>query len=281
MDAAFALEVLCPADFCARVTPLLVEREAENNLPIGLARRMARYPEAALDGLLLGVRSGEAFVAAAAWTPPHDLIVTRLPPGAASVIADHLVARPARPEGVIGPEAFGRELAECLAARAGGAVELRGRQLVYELTTVSELPAAPGSVRAAAEADHDLLREWYAAFVRDAHMPHGGDPCAWARSAVAGGNTFLWDDGGPRSLACCSRHTPHGRSIGPVYTPPEARRRGYATSLVAELSRRELALGKRFVCLFTDAANPTSNHIYQSIGFRVICSYDAYRVVLG
>ena len=56
--------------------------------------------------------------------------------------------------------------------------------------------------------------------------------------------------------------------LGPVYTPPEARRHGYATALVAELSRRALAAGATKCMLYTDLANPTSNSIYRAVGYR-------------
>ena len=56
--------------------------------------------------------------------------------------------------------------------------------------------------------------------------------------------------------------------LGPVYTPPEARRHGYATALVADVSRRALAAGAAKCMLYTDLANPTSNNIYQAVGYR-------------
>jgi predicted GNAT family acetyltransferase len=79
---------------------------------------------------------------------------------------------------------------------------------------------------------------------------------------------WLWEDGEPVSLASCSAPTPTGIRIGPVYTPPERRGRGYATALVAELSRRLLAEGHRACYLYADLANPTSNAIYERIGYR-------------
>jgi predicted GNAT family acetyltransferase len=63
--------------------------------------------------------------------------------------------------------------------------------------------------------------------------------------------------------------------VGPVYTPPEARRHGYASALVAHVSQDLLDGGRRFVFLYTDLANPTSNHIYQEIGYRPVA--DAYQ----
>jgi predicted GNAT family acetyltransferase len=57
--------------------------------------------------------------------------------------------------------------------------------------------------------------------------------------------------------------------IGPVYTAREQRGRGYASAGVAAVSRLLLDRGAR-VCLFTDQANPTSNRIYEALGFRPV-----------
>jgi predicted GNAT family acetyltransferase len=80
---------------------------------------------------------------------------------------------------------------------------------------------------------------------------------------------WLWEDAGePVSLAGFGGRTPTGIRVGPVYTPPGARRRGYATALVAALSRWLLARGHRWCFLFTDLSNPTSNRIYVDIGYE-------------
>lgn len=66
---------------------------------------------------------------------------------------------------------------------------------------------------------------------------------------------------------------PHGRSVGPVYTPPYFRGKGYATSAVAQLSRLLLRQGNDYCALFADLSNPISNHVYQKIGYRPLCDY--------
>jgi predicted GNAT family acetyltransferase len=71
-------------------------------------------------------------------------------------------------------------------------------------------------------------------------------------------------------MAATTRPTRSGCSINTVYTPPRHRRRGYATAAVAALSDALLKGGRRFCCLYTDAANPTSNSIYAKIGYRPI-----------
>jgi predicted GNAT family acetyltransferase len=35
--------------------------------------------------------------------------------------------------------------------------------------------------------------------------------------------------------------------------------------------------GKQFTSLFTDLSNPTSNSIYQKIGYQPVCDFDLYR----
>ena len=83
------------------------------------------------------------------------------------------------------------------------------------------------------------------------------------------------DEGEVVSICGYGSPTPNGVRIGPVYTPPELRGHGYATALTAELSQRLLdgrlyEGGRRFCFLYTDLANPTSNAIYERIGYRRI-----------
>lgn len=65
-------------------------------------------------------------------------------------------------------------------------------------------------------------------------------------------------------------------AVNLVYTPPELRRRGYASACVAALSQLLLDAGWKFCCLFTDMSNPTSNHIYQQIGYTPVCDFNEY-----
>jgi hypothetical protein len=87
----------------------------------------------------------------------------------------------------------------------------------------------------------------------------------------------IWDDGQAVSMAGFGGRTPNGIRIGPVYTPPELRGRGYASALTAALTQRLLDEGRQFCFLFTDLANPTSNSIYQRIGYRPVSDVDLWR----
>ena len=96
------------------------------------------------------------------------------------------------------------------------------------------------------------------------------------RESDPNGAWLVWDDDGPVSFAGYGNPTPSGIRVGPVYTPPEHRGRGYATSLVADLTAERLAAGLEFCFLFTDLTNPTSNAIYARIGYEPVADWDQW-----
>lgn len=87
---------------------------------------------------------------------------------------------------------------------------------------------------------------------------------------------FVWDDNGPVSMVALSPTVAGVIRLGPVYTPPERRRRGYASSAVASASRRVLADGGQRCALFTDLANATSNKIYAAVGYRRFADWEEH-----
>jgi predicted GNAT family acetyltransferase len=122
--------------------------------------------------------------------------------------------------------------------------------------------------------DRDLLLDWWVEFARD--VDGRVVPVEAARATIDGRlaasepSLYVWDHDGPVSMASARGPTPHGIRIGGVYTPRELRRRGYASACVASLGRRLMAEGRECCFLFTDARNPTSNRIYQAIGYELV-----------
>jgi predicted GNAT family acetyltransferase len=184
--------------------------------------------------------------------------------------------------GVLGPEPVGRAFAERWRALTGKSCRQAMAMRIYQLTAARPVTAVPGRVRRVTEADRDLLLDWYEAFQREAMgeaVPEGiarsVDQLLTADPVVRG--LYVWEDSAPVSMAGYSGPTPHGIRIGPVYTPPEHRRKGYASACVAAVSQCLLDSGRRFCFLFTDLANPTSNRIYQAIGYEPVGDVDEYR----
>jgi len=129
----------------------------------------------------------------------------------------------------------------------------------------------PGHMRWAQEEDVDTLVGWFLAFCDEA-VPDAppANPERNVRQFMHAGKLAVWDDHGIVSMTGSSRGTPHGKTISAVYTPPQYRGHGYASACVAALSQHLLDEGNRFCTLYTDLSNPTSNKIYQDIGYRPI-----------
>jgi len=263
-------------EFSAQVAPFLAAREVEHNLILGiLAQHVARKTPQS-DAVWLALEDDGVLVAAAVRTPPQYVIVTELPAGGARAVAEWFIALGAVPDGASGPGDDGRDVLVALREQLGGRVELLSAETIYELTRVATLAPPPGVARAAGESDRALLTGYFDAFIREVALPRGPDADELAARHVAAGTALLWDDGGPRAMACRARKTPTGSAIGPVYTVPEARGQGYGGAVTAALSRRELDAGDRFVCLFADQKNPTANRVYQRLGFRPVRDFSVW-----
>lgn len=267
-------------EFLGAAGEFLAAREAEHNLIFGVCSNLLETPEA-FSGppYLAAVTVGDRVVAAALQTPPFRLVLSEIDdPAAIPMLVADLLDRdlPA----VMGPMEQVRAFVEVWAARGGPAAHLAESERIFRLTAVVPPRPAPGRPRPAGPKDRDLVAAWIEAFMREAFGD--ADPVGVLAStdrwlAGRGRTLYLWDDGEPVSLAGVGGPTPNGIRIGPVYTPPAARERGYASALVAAVSQAELDAGRRFCFLFTDKDNPTSNHIYQTIGYEPVRDVDVYK----
>ena len=266
------------AEFAAEVIPKLAEREVENNLLIGIAERALAQTDGGADAVLAVVESHGEILGAVVCTPPRLPVVSRLPGGGAHALAEFFAGLGDLPEGAIGPDAHGQALARELAERRGRSIDLASDELIYELRAVHPPRPPEGFARMATIADVPVLTRYMSEFFREVALPHPPDPVTMAAAVVEQQRALLWDDNGVRSMACTARRTPTGTALAPVYTPPNARRRGYASAVTAELCQRLLDSGNRFVCLHADRKNETSNRIYRTIGFRHVADLNVWTI---
>jgi len=266
-------------DFLDAAGAFLVEREAEHNLIFGVSASLRETPDAYSGPPYLAVvRAADRVVAAAIQTPPFRLILSEVDDTAAF----RLLAADVRDRdlpGVIGPVEPARAFVEAWTEFGGPAATLQMSERSYRLTEVRPPRPVDGRVRVATTADRELVRDWVEGFMHEAFGEAEPDEVAASTDrwlARRGRTLYLWDDDGAVSMTGVGGATPNGIRIGPVYTPPAVRGRGYASALVAAVSQAELDAGRRFCFLFTDLANPTSNHIYQAIGYEPIRDVDAY-----
>jgi uncharacterized protein len=260
--------------------PFLEAREPEHQLTLAILGDAEAHGGFPKDGaLVVALRDGRV-VATAIWTPPWNVILSEVDDGRAlEAMADSLAADDLT--GVNGPAEHVETFARAWCERTGHRYVEGMRQRGYALDKVAAPKDVPGRLRRAGPGDRAVMTAWMEGFDREAMGSEAGrrDIDAMVDELINSSSRigYIWDDHNPVSMCQAVGATPHGIRIGAVYTPPELRRRGYASALVAAVSQAELDRGRRWCFLFTDLANPTSNRIYQAVGYRPIRDLRVYR----
>ncbi|TDC75379.1 GNAT family N-acetyltransferase, partial [Streptomyces hainanensis] len=216
-------------------------------------------------------------------TPPWPVNVSRAPAEAVAALAEALAADDPAPAEALLPREDGDAFAAAWHARTGRRPDVHHETRLYRLAALRppQVPP-PGRSRAATPEDRALLIDWTDGFLHDVGDA-GASPQAVAalvddRLAHRGVDIWTAPDGAPVAMAHLTRLVAGQARVANVYTPPEHRGHGYASALTAAVSRRALDAGAGEVVLFTDLANPTSNAIYQRIGYRPVLDRVALRL---
>ena len=168
-----------------------------------------------------------------------------------------------------------RAIAAAWVRRTGGTTRTTMNEAMHVLDEVRDPPRpAAGSLRLAEPDERDLLVAWMEEFVAEAGLIGAAQAARMVDARLRNQGLLVWDDGQPVSMIGVAPEVSRVVRIGPVYTPPAERRRGYAGSAVAAASRRALAAGAVRCMLFTDLANPTSNKIYAAVGYRRFAAWE-------
>lgn len=281
-----------PQSYYTRLCEALRTQEDLYNLILGIVQRqlshrdaetlMAVVPFELNDAQSDAHTSAELFVVRSARRPL--VLAGALSPAFLSqgvpALLDFCRAQELWPESVVAPRELAQSFAQAREARFGESWRVRMAQGVFRLERVSPPAPCPGHFRRALPADAERLSHWKQAFVRES-LPQEVQPLTAYRAAVEAQiqeqRLFVWEHAGRMvSMAGRVRETPHGTAVSLVYTPQELRGRGYATACVAALSQYLLDSGREFCCLFTDLSNPTSNKIYQRIGYQRVGEFAHY-----
>ncbi len=264
-------------DFLQAARDYLEADQVINSLILGIAERASRSDNPPAEQIFAAVYDGEAMTGAAVMSGFYLLLTGR--PALVDDLAKALVETGIHLPGVMAPGELSEAFAQAWTAASGGTFERDMTTSIFELTAVNPPTYAPGQMRPATADDIPLIAGWIAAFQAEA-APHEPprDTTATARQRVEGGALYLWEDGGQAvSMAATARPSAHGITVNLVYTPPELRGQGYATSCVARLSQQMLDSGYRFCTLFADQNNPTSTGIYRRIGYRPVGDFHSNR----
>lgn len=210
--------------------------------------------------------------------PPYLLA---MPDAAARALAEAVLGRGAAVGGANGLRPATDAFAEVIAARADRSVEVELHLRLFELGTLVAPRAVPGRLRAVRPEEADTALGWIRQFFVDAdeqagreagHLGEGsGFTIHDVRRKLDEDVLWFWVDEDDRPVHLTGANPPAFgvTRIGPVFTPKQERGRGWAGAAVAEVSRRVLARGERAI-LFTDQANPTSNALYQALGYEPV-----------
>jgi hypothetical protein len=265
----------------------LLEYEAEHNVLLGVVHTLLHYPERYPESPYLAVctsRNSEGtaqtdnILGIAIRTPPNKLLLSKVQ----DLKALKLIAQDLQQEQISGVnglvaevESFVQDWQTFTGQSYRREIEMR----LYQLTQVKAVGTVSGYLRLATQSDRPLLLQWFTAFNSEIDLVTNDVIDAIQRKVdveLKRQSIYIWEDKAPVSMVGGRQFSPTAARIAAVYTPPEYRRKGYATASVAALSQKLLDQGCDRCFLFTDLANPTSNRIYQQVGYCPICDWHEY-----
>jgi len=259
--------------FLAAAAPVFARDEALASSYIAFATGLLRNPPTETETVYLATFAQGDLIGAAAMRGLGGLWVGASDADAAVAFADDIFAQRWGPasvlQGVVGIRSACDAFAHRWRALTGRSHQMRVQLRNHKLTRVEPVPRPSGGARIATADDIDWVGAAQHDFIMEIQLP---DDAARLRALVPRrieqGKIRIWDDAGPVAFAGWSDAPPDAARIAPVYTPPHARGRGYATALVAELSQSLLDQGRQRLFLITDLGNPVSNSIYAKVGYR-------------
>ena len=258
---------------------ILLENEAQNNLILSLMT--SRGSRNASDWLLATITGNEGVALTALCIKPFGLLLYETgniqSEDSVMLLARELHKAGFAPPGVMAERGLARRFAKAYSPDGGYALHMP--MTAMRLDNLRENKKAPGFSRLLDIRDMSFAPDWERAFNEDcrAHVFTRRETVERLKARIIGGTHYLWIDEIPVSQAVHGRSTPGSAIITGVYTPPEYRGRGYATSIVAELSKTLLESGCGFCCLFADADNQTSCGIYRRLGYYDVCDFEDIR----
>ncbi|MER2006560.1 MAG: GNAT family N-acetyltransferase [Psychrobacillus sp.] len=271
-------------NFYEKAIPFLKENEDKFSLFLGVLERIrvGGYE----NPLMATIEEDGDLIALFQMTPPHPLNMIFVDlnkiEGSIDLCIEEILQRDIHIDSVISVKEWARWFAEKWEAKTGQTSSLLMDQGLYRLDLVDDtLQASPGSWRLANDKDAPLIESWLSQFEGDTGLPRSAkeDIAKRVQTMLDTREVFLWEDEGEIvSMMKKARPSMHGVTVSMVFTPKEKRRKGYARTMVAACSK-ELLKEYDFCVLYTDMLNPTSNKIYQEIGYQKLL--DSVHIQLG
>lgn len=209
--------------------------------------------------------------------PTFPIIINHWPESESNFLAADLWQNNVTFDGVVGPEPSVSILANAYQAKSSKNLLRSMNQSLFACTSVIAPRLTFGRMRPATPEPTELtqLAEWMQAFDQEA-LPTATHASIEAmqqvvKKRIEAGNFFVWENENKKivSMAGFAGPTETSVRINAVYTPHQFRKNGFASQLVASMTSLALK-SKKNVTLYTDKLNPTSNKIYQAIGYQFV-----------
>jgi GNAT superfamily N-acetyltransferase len=286
-----------PVAFLDVAGDALAEQPVLSTVIAGVAERIAAQRAAGIawpEGVpcwFAVVLDGDDIVGTTMRTAPfgdYPAYLMPMPDDAVHLLSKTLLDRDEPVLGANGALPAVQTFCEDMAAATGRTARVGQHTRLFELGDLVEPRPVPGRLRPSTLGERDLVASWYAAFMADADEQAGREPGESPHEVptdeelerrIGSGRVFVWvdEDDVPVNVTAATPPAYGVSRIGPVYTPKEQRGKGYGSAAVYAVSALLRQSGER-PCLFTDQANPTSNKIYEAIGYRPLVDMANLRV---
>lgn len=268
-------------EFLNGTCDFLEQNEAANNVILGTCLRLRNEKiENQNQPYFASIEENGNVTLVAMSTPPFSIILysnKSISEIEINLLIQDLVNKDLDVPGVMAPTELANLFSQTWSKLRGYNIIDGMNMRVYELSKVKHPQYCQGNFRIAKEEDLKIVSTWIYNLGKDEESDITYEKAyEIAKSKINNGQLYLWEDKVPVSMACSARPTINGIVINMVYTPPELRTMGFASSCVASLSQHLLNTGYKFCSLFTDLSNQTSNSIYIKIGYKEVCDYKAY-----
>ena len=268
-----------PEEFSRQATKFL-ESAVERNV-LATVFRISRQRDAFGAGAPLYAYHLEAdtgqLTAVALRTPPWPLLAAGFEdPDLAAELVHEWTQRDPQVPGVSAQPATAQAISTAWSRKTGGFAHRQFREAMHVLTRViPPQPVVPGRLIPATETHREQLVEWEREFAIETGIGTGENAERMFEIRATDERQWVWEhDGRPVSTVGFNPEVAGTVRVGPVYTPPAERGRGYASAAVAATSQMLLDRGAQRCMLFTDLANPISNHVYARVGYERIAGGD-------
>lgn len=252
-------------DFIKCYLDLLEQDEIKNNLMLGLLKQAYVIPDHLVSVIhrgdwLLGMVAGKNMILAANTKAPR--LYERL--------VNHMekVAYP----GIIGPKDYCEAYQKAYQKINQKSMKVVMNQRIYACNQVNHISHDLGVIRYATDNDFDVLSPWVYEFtvmvegVADKDAINNN-----LRRKIKEAYLYVLEvDGEIVSMTERVRPLKHSETVSLVYTPVDKRNQGFATRIVEYVTEEIITEGKT-ATLYTDLSNPTSNKVYQQIGYKPYC----------